>query len=115
MILSNSGNILIKVTCIYSIRMFICYVCCFAKVRPVFDLDGVNKEMTLFEIGQLIKDKLKDKLKPSVLNPKGWCGAEQSRNLDVWGRFDKAVWDQDTTLLKELRGQGHGKGKVWYC
>jgi len=84
---------------------------CFCKVRPVFDLEGVNKEMKLFEIGQLIKDKLK----PNELNPKGWKGAKQLKHLDVWGSIDRAMWDQDKTLLKHLRGQGHGAyGKLFY-
>ena len=95
----------------YPDGVFTLRVCCFVKVRPVFDLDGVNKEMTLFEIGQLIKDKLK----PNDLNPKGWYGAGQLENVDLSGSVDKAIWDQDTTLLKQLRGQGHGKGKMWYC
>ena len=85
-------------------------VCCFVKIWPVFDLDGVNKEMTLREIGQLIKDKLKLFIDPdwNVIH------VQQSSKLDVWGSVDNAIWDQDTTLLKELRGQGHGKGKLYY-
>ena len=95
----------------YPDGQFTLRVRCFYNVRPAFDLEGVNKETKLFEIGQLIKDKLK----PNELNPKGWKGAEQLEHLDVWGSIDQAIWNQDTTLLKQLRGQGHGAyGKLFY-
>ena len=85
-------------------------VICLYKLRPEYNLDGVNKFMKLSEIGCMIKAKLKQDGFDGC-----YFGGVEPKSLDVWGSVDRGIWDQRATSLDALKGQGHGKkGRVYY-
>ena len=80
---------------------------CFCAICPDYKLDGVNKFMKLSEIGRMIKAKLKE--------DDSWVDGDLS-SIEVWGSVDRGIWNQNSTSLEELNGQGHGKkGKLYYA